>query len=133
MIVEDRDLAIKKFKMYAEKVDNETQIIDLCKKYLKHKSIDVDSGFAEHFKPKIPERIYVGMTDIIPVRGEIKIDDMALQQSTQEMMYAKKYVIDQITHQIVRDDMITFQSFKKIDTYQTIIQGKLNVYKEPRK
>ena len=135
MIVEDVDIEIKKFKMFAEKADSESKIIDLCKKYLKHKGIDTDAPLVNHFKPREPERIYVGMKDIVSVHGRVTVDgwDMSAMQTSDQMMQARKYVIDEILYEIVKNDMIEFNTYKDMPTYQTIVQGKLNVWKEPRK
>lgn len=136
MIVEDVDIEIKKFKMYAERADSEAKIVELCKKYLKHKGIDADAPFVNHFKPQEPQKIYIGINDIVSVKAQYKVDgfDMTLSRSNQEMtemMYARKYVVDQITHQLILDDLILFDTYKHMPTYQTIVQGKLNVWKEP--
>jgi hypothetical protein len=135
MIVEDVDIEIKKFKMFAEKADSESKIIDLCKKYLKHKGIDTDAPLVNHFKPQEPQKIYVGMKDIVSVHGQYTVDgcDMSALQTGEKMIYARKYVVDQITHQLILDDLILFDTYKDMPTYQTIVQGKLNVWKEPRK
>ena len=135
MIVEDVDIEIKKFKMFAEKADSESKIIDLCKKYLKHKGIDTDAPLVNHFKPQEPQKIYVGMKDIVSVHGQYTVDgcDMSALQTGEKMIYARKYVVDQITHQLILDDLILFDTYKDMPTYQTIDQGKLNVWKEPRK
>jgi hypothetical protein len=135
MIVEDSEVEIKKFKMYAEKADSEAKIIDLCKKYLKHKGIDTDAALVNHFKPREPERIYVGMTDIIKINAETIVDgvDRSARQSSEEFMYARKSVIDKIVYDIVRSDLIKFNSYEKMDTWQTIVHGRLNVWKDPTK
>ena len=135
MIVEDVDIEIKKFKMYAERADSESKIIDLCKKYLKHKGIDTDAPLVNHFKPQGPQKIYVGMKDIVSVHGQHTVDgcDMSALQTGEKMIYARKYVIDKILYEIVKNDMIEFNTYKDMPTYQTIVQGKLNVWKEPRK
>jgi hypothetical protein len=139
MIVEDSEVEIKKFKMYAEKADSEAKIVDLCKKYLKHKGIDVDAGFADYFKPKEPERIYVGMTDIIKINAETVVDgvdrgvDRSARQTSDQMMFARKSVIDKIVYDVIRNDMIKFNTYEKMDTWQTIVHGRLNVWKDPTK
>lgn len=134
MIVQDTDVEIKKFKMYAEKADSEQKIMELCKKYLKHKGIDTDAPLVNYFKPQEPKKIYVGMMDIIKVEAQTKVDgiDRSPMQTSQEILYAKKNVIEQITHQLVRDEMIKFDTYQMMDTYQTIVQGKLNVLKESK-
>ena len=135
MIVEDGEVEIKKFKMYAEKADSEAKIIDLCKKYLKHKGIDTDSAPVNHFKPREPERIYVGMTDIIKINAETVVDgvDRSARQTSDQMMYARKSVIDKIVYDIIRNDLIKFNMYEKMDTWQTIVHGRLNVWKDPTK
>jgi hypothetical protein len=135
MIVEDSEVEIKKFKMYAEKADSEAKIVDLCKKYLKHKGINTDSDFVNLFRPKEPERIYVGMTDIIKINAETVVDgvDRSARQSGEEFMYARKSVIDKIVYDVIRNDVIKFNTYEKMDTYQTIIHGRLNVWKDPTK
>ena len=135
MIVEDVDIEIKKFKMYAERADSESKIIDLCKKYLKHKGVDTDASFVNLFEPKEPQKIYVGMKDIVSVHGRITVDgcDMSALQTSEQMIHARKYVIDKILYEIVKNDMIEFNTYKDMPKYQTIVQGKLNVWKEPRK
>jgi len=133
MIVEDNVLETKKFQMYAEKADTEIKRIELCKKYLKAKGIDTDAPLVNHFKPQEPKKIYVGMNDIIPLNAEMRVDgwDMSARQTSDEMIHARKYVIDKILYEIVREDMIRFETYKDMPTYQTIIRGKLNVWKEP--
>lgn len=135
MIVGDAEVEMKKFKMFAEKADSEAKIMELCKKYLKHKGVDVDKGFADHFKPLEPQKIYVGMKDIISVHGQHTVDgwDMSALQSSEQMIHARKYVVDKILYEIVKNDMILFESYKDISTYQTIVRGKLNVWKDPTK
>lgn len=135
MIVDDAEVEIKKFKMFAEKADSEAKIMELCKKYLKHKGIDVDRGFADHFKPQEPQKIYVGMKDIISVNAQTRVDgwDMSTRQTSDEVMYARKYITDQITYQLVKNDMILFETYKDMPTYQTVVHGKLNVWKDPTK
>jgi hypothetical protein len=135
MIVEDSEVEIKKFKMYAEKADSEAKIVDLCKKYLKHKGIDTDATLVNHFKPREPERIYVGMTDIIKINAETVVDgvDRSARQTSEDMMYARKSVIDKIVYDIIRNDLIKFNMYEKMDTWQTIVHGRLNVWKDPTK
>jgi hypothetical protein len=135
MIVNDAEVEIKKFKMFAEKADSEAKIMELCKKYLKHKGVDVDRGFADHFKPQEPQKIYVGMKDIISVHGQHTVDgwDMSALQSSEQMIHARKYVIDKILYEIVKNDMILFETYKDMPAYQTIVRGKLNVWKDPTK
>jgi len=135
MIVEDSEVEIKKFKMYAEKADSEAKIVDLCKKYLKHKGIDTDAPLVNHFKPREPERIYVGMTDIIKINAETIVDgvDRSARQTSEDMMYARKSVIDKIVYDIIRNDLIKFNMYGKMDTWQTIVHGRLNVWKDPTK
>ena len=135
MIVEDVDIEIKKFKMFAEKADSESKIIDLCKKYLKHKGIDTDAPLVNHFKPQEPLKIYIGIKDIISVHGQHIVDgwDMSALQTSEQMIHAKKYVIDKILYEIVQNDMILFDTYKDMARYQTIVKGKLNVWKEPKK
>lgn len=135
MIVDDKEVEIKKFKMFAENVDSEQKIIELCKKYLKHKGIDIDTPLVNHFKPQEPQKIYVGMNDIVSVCGQVTVDgwDMSPLQTSDEMIHARKYVIDKILYEIVQHDMILFDTYKDMPNYQTIVRGKLNVWKEPKK
>ena len=135
MIVEDSEVEIKKFKMYAEKADSEAKIVDLCKKYLKHKGIDTDAPLVNHFKPREPERIYVGMTDIIKINAETVFDgfDRSFRQTSEDMMYARKNIVDQIVYDIIRNDLVKFNTYEKMDTRQTIVHGRLNVWKDPTK
>lgn len=133
MIVAENEIAIKKFKMFAEKADSEKDLVNLCRKYLKHKGIDIDTPLLNHFEPKEPQRIYVGMKDIMQVRGQFIVDgfDNSTRQISDELIYAKRYVIDNITHDLVKNDMIEIETFRKMDTYQTIVRGTLNVWKNP--
>ena len=133
MIVEDVDIEIRKFKMFAENADSEAKIMELCKKYLKHKGVDVDKGFSDYFKPQEPQKIYVGMKDIISVNAQTRVDDwdMSIRKTSNGIMYARKYIVDEITHQLVQNDMILFETYKDMPASQTIIHGKLNVWKEP--
>ena len=57
--------------MFAEKADTEQKIIDLCKKYLKHKGIDTDAPLVNHFKPQEPKIIHVGINDITSVYAAV--------------------------------------------------------------
>ena len=133
MIVEDSEIEIRKFKMGVENADSDKKIVDLCKKYLKYKGIDTDAGFADHFKPREPERIYVGMTDIIKINAQTIVDgvDRSSRQSSEEFMYARKSVIDKIVYDIIRNDLIKFSTYENMDTWQTFVHGRLNVWKEP--
>jgi hypothetical protein len=133
MIVEDNEVEIRKFKMCVENADSDKKIVDLCKKYLKHKGIVTDAAPLNHFKPREPERIYVGMTDIIKINAETIVDgvDRSARQSGEEFMYARKSVIDKIVYDIIRNDLIKFSTYEKMDTWQTIVHGRLNVWKEP--
>ena len=123
--------AIKKFKMFAEKADTEQKIIDLCKKYLKHKGIDTDAPLVNHFKPQEPKIIHVGINDITSVYGQISVDGFDVSDYGEKMAHSRKYVIDKILYEIVKNDMILFETYKDMPNYQTIIRGKLNVWKEP--
>jgi hypothetical protein len=58
---------------------------------------------------------------------------MSALQTSEQMIHARKYVIDKILYEIVKNDMILFNTYKDMPKYQTIVQGKLNVWKEPRK
>ena len=138
MIIDESEVEIKKFKMFAENANTEKQVIDLCKKYLKHKGIDIDvnAAYAEMFKPKEPEKIYVGLTDIIRVQGQVSLDEYSFRDPTHEMdcmIHARKHIVENITHELVKSDMIEFVSFKDIARYQTVVRGNLNVYKDSRK
>lgn len=137
MIVDDSEVEIKKFKMFAEKLETESQIIDLCKKYLKHKGVDVDNtaALSEIFRPKEPEKIYVGMSDIVKVQGRFKLNEYDFrdtQHKLDSIAYASKYVVDEITHQLVKENMIEFETYKDPACYQTIICGNLNVYRKTK-
>lgn len=131
MIVEEKEVEIKKFKMFAEKADSEKQIIDLCKKYLKHKGIDTDSPLVNHFKPQEPRIIHVGMNDIVSVYGQVSVDGLDVPDYGEKMLHSRKYVIDKIVYELVSNDMILFETYKDMPNYQTILRGKLNVWKEP--
>lgn len=133
MIVDENEVAVKKFKMFAEKAKNERDVIDLCRKYLKHKGIDVDTPLESYFAPKLPEKIYVGMKDIVRVQGQFILDgyDMSKNQTSQEVAYAQKYVVDNIIHELVKSNLIDFQSYRKMDTYQTVVRGTLHAWKDP--
>ena len=131
MIVDETEVEIKKFKMFAEKANSEKQIIDLCKKYLKHKGIDTDAPLVNHFKPQEPKIIHVGINDITSVYGQISVDGFDVSDYGEKMTHSRKYVIDKILYEIVKNDMILFETYKDMPNYQTIIRGKLNVWKEP--
>jgi len=129
MIVDENEVAVKKFKMFAEKAKNERDVINLCRKYLKHKGIDIDSSLESHFAPKMPEKIYVGAKDILRVQGQFILDgyDMSKNTTSQDVAYAQKYVIDNIVHELVKGNMIDIQSYRNMDTFQTVVRGTLNV------
>lgn len=133
MIVDESEVAVKKFKMFAEKTKSERDVIDLCKKYLRHKGIDVDTSLESHFASKMPEKIYVGMNDMVHVHGQFTLDgyNMSQNQTSQEVAYAKKYVIDNIVHELIKSNLIDFQSFRKMDTFQTVVRGSLHAWKNP--
>lgn len=137
MIIDESEVEIKKFKMFAEKADSEQKIVELCKKYLKHKGIDTDAIenriLLESLRPKEPQRIYVGKPDIHTVNSRFTVDgfDMSVTQSSDQMIYARKCILENITMEMFKSDLIEFETFKKMDTYQTIINGRVHVWKDP--
>lgn len=135
MIVNDTDIEIKKFKMFAEKADSEQKIVELCKKYLKHKGIDVDhtAAFIEHLTPREPMKIYVGMTDIHTINSRFTIDgiDMSASQMSDQMMYARKHVLENITVELLKANLVEFNFYKRMDTYQTELNARLHVWRDP--
>lgn len=142
MIVEDREVEIKKFKMFADKVNTEAQIVDLCKKYLKHKGIDVDNAaamnaaLASQIAPPRIETRYVGAGDLIEAHGQYAIDDYSIRSIADDVeaqVQAKKYIMQNIMQEVVRTDTVKFDQYKDYNRAQLIVRGSLLVYKGYRK
>ena len=142
MIVEDVDIEIKKFKMYAEKADSEKKIVDLCKKYLKHKGIDVDGTIDEAMKsalaaatqpPKVEQR-YVGIPDLIRCQAKVVIDDRHDHGANafDYRMHLKKQLAELIMHEVIKSDAIVFEQAKDPANWQDVIYASLSIYRDPR-
>lgn len=142
MIVDDSEIAVKKFKMFADKVNNEAQIVDLCKKYLKHKGIDVDNtatmnaALASQIAPPRIEKVFVGASDLIETYGRYEIDDLmirSIQDSVEAQTQAKMHIAKLIMSEVVKSDAIKFDQYKDYNYGKLVVQGKLVVYKGNKK
>ncbi len=136
-MIDESEVKIRKFKMFADKATTETQLVDLCKKYLKHKGIDAEVSknvsLEELLKPPKIETHYVGIPDLTSVHGMYTIDRMNILSATEEKQvqtYARKCVTENIMHELVRNDVIKFEILKDHSCDHITVRGKLLVYKE---
>lgn len=140
MIVDDKDVEIKKFKMYAENADSEQKIVELCKKYLKHKGIDVDhSAAARDFlasqiaPPKI-ETVYANPNDIHVLKHVATIDRYLLDQKDpneklQVIAAHQKRMVDAMAFELVSYNLVKFETYQDYACDQTRLYGYLKVWK----
>ncbi len=129
MIVEDSEVAIKKFKMFADKAKTDRELVELCRKYLKHKGVILDQPDPVTFMPQEPKTVYVGTSDIVRVHGQFICDgfDMAAHQ----IQYARRFVVENVVRELTEQNLIDIQSFRKMDTYQTVVRGTLHAWRKP--
>lgn len=137
MIVDDVDVEIQKFKMFAEKADSEAKVIELCKKYLKHKGIDVDHAaaardyLASQIVPPTIEKQYVGLRDLNKLEATVSIDWDRLEDGGPEIrIQYQKRLIDQLVHELVKADAIKFHEYKNFSSYQQVMMAQLFVYRD---
>lgn len=129
MIVDDNALETKKFQMYAEKADTEAKRIELCKKYLDSKGIKTDA----YLPAPIPEMIVINKQDVEFLSYRLEIDDnMYYQNATNNMemeRHIRKNIADNLSYEMLVRQMITFDTYKDYARMQTIINGKVGIWR----
>ena len=137
MIVSDNDLETKKFIMYAEKADTEKKRIELCKKYLASKGLDVNAAIEKSILEKsfaVPkvEPIIVNRNDIEFLEQGVGIDIDQYSDPTRKMavlIEAKKALVQDITHTIIQKNLIKFDEWKDPMVWQTKIRARVGIWK----
>lgn len=131
MIVDDKEIEIKKFKMFAENVNSEQKIIELCKKYLKHKGIDIDTN--AFVPPPPPQQIFINKEDVEFISYKMKIDDNMFFQNTMARMEMeaaiRKNIVESIMHELVMRNLIKFDTLKDHMNCQTMVNGKIGIWR----
>lgn len=139
-MIDQNDVETRKFQMYAEKALTEARRIELCQKYLQSKGIKtVETSEAEALLARIAppqiEKHYVGLPDLRRMESRYVIDDQNIHPTSSTntaYIHARETIVKSITHELVRNDMITFDQFYDYYRAQTIIVGSLMVYKEKK-
>jgi len=142
MIVDDSEVAVKKFKMFAEKVDSEAKVVELCKKYLKHKGIDIDALnntvskvlLEQQTAPAKVETVYVNPNDLHILKYGSTIDNGQLDRldpAMKQQMIAdtKRRMVDNMIYELVQKDLVKFESYQDYACDQMRIYGYLKVWK----
>ena len=132
-LISDSELEIRKFKMFADKVDTEAKVIDLCKKYLKHKGIDVDQMTTDWANKKLElpkiEKHYVGPGNTI--HRVIKIDRRDLLQGypPEVIADAKIKVAQQMLRDLIEEGYLKFDTNENFYEDRTEIIAHIHVFK----
>jgi len=138
MIVPESEVEIKKFKMFAEKADSEQKIIELCKKYLKHKGIDVDEAFDKmavmQSVPAQVQKIYVGQGDLKHVHARMMIDEMVHPTLSKIEMgvLLRKELAQRITYELMKGEHIKFEEQYDPSFGSMYLHAALKVYDDRR-
>lgn len=131
MINADAMIETQKFKKFAETADTQERRIELCVKYLKSKGIEISSNW--NINP--PREVYIGPGNVNKIESIHKMDLMVLDTLKDPMaavilQEAKTCIAQNIVDMLVKGDYIKYETFRDMDAYQTIIRGKMLVYKE---
>ena len=132
MIVDDNALETKKFQMYAEKADTEAKRIELCKKYLQSKGIKLDNDI-KAYVPPTPQMIVINKQDVEFISYRLEIDDNLYYQNATNNMemerHIRKNIADNLSYEMLVRQMITFDTYKDYARMQTIINGKVGIWR----
>lgn len=132
-LISDSELEIRKFKMFADKVDTEAKVIDLCKKYLKHKGIDVDQMTTDWANKKLEqpkiEKHYIGPGNNI--YKTIKIDRRDLLQGypPEIIADAKIKVAQHLLRDLIDEGYLKFDTNENFYEDRTEIVARIHVFK----
>ena len=124
-MISDSEIEVRKFKMYADKVDTEAKVVDLCKKFLKYKGIDVDKITDEwaikSLEPPKVEKHYIGPGN--KIYRMVKIDRRELQQG-----YPPEILADakaRAAHQLLRD--LLAEGYMKFTTQENFYENRVEI------
>lgn len=121
----DNVLETQKFKKYAETADTEERRIELCKKYLKSKGIDVDllaqqtkaHEYVESFRNPLLKRLTVTKTvdlDIMPDHNRIKAG-------------VYREISQYMADELLKQDLIRFNDYTDQVLYRWNVRAELDV------
>jgi hypothetical protein len=134
-MISDSELEIRKFKMFADKADSEAKVIELCKKYLAHKGVDVDKiadqWAIKSLEPAKVETKYIGPG--IKMYRLVKIDRMELQQGypPEILAEARAKAAQQLLRDLLEEGYVKFHSQENYNEDRTEIIAQIHVTKDP--
>lgn len=140
MEVYDQELETKKFKMYAETADTPERRIELCKKYLKAKGIDVDAILAHKVSDTWSQMKDQYATDFgnpkyhpnivsVVANETVDLDSVRYKIEPDLIQMLHKQTFSELTHQIAKADLVSFDTWEDVIRRQYTVRASINVWK----
>lgn len=133
MIVPQKEVEIQKFKMFAERVNTEDQAINLCKKYLKHKGIDLNPTMIP-IAPPVVQKIYMNKDDVEFMRHQVVLDRFHIEglspsEKMQMQSQLHKEIADHLVYEMLKRDLVRLETYEDLCRAQTIHSATVGIWR----